>query len=183
MCPRPISNGMEPTTASASGKIITALIVGLLVGFAAGVFWQDRRSANVEADTSAEAVATTTEEKMISKENEESASDTLTKEAAPATHIAVKNQPAGSSVALTDVDAAEVIWLAVREDKDGKLGNILGARKVPAGAGQTVAIELLRPTVVGSTYHVVVYRDIGTPDFNFHEDVLIEGMEGTFVAR
>ena len=38
---------MEPTTDNTSGKIIAALIIGLLVGFAAGVFWQARRSAGV----------------------------------------------------------------------------------------------------------------------------------------
>ena len=35
----------------AGGKIATALIIGLIVGFVAGVFWQNRRISPITDDT------------------------------------------------------------------------------------------------------------------------------------
>src|SRR3989344_1682671 len=188
---------MEPQTNNASAKIITALIIGLLVGFAAGVFWQGRRS---DVKTPINAVASQEEAKkgMVAEEigkvesKEKAASviigakETVAKSDTPvasAKGLKVEDQAAGSSVQILSIDAKEILWAAVRELKDGKIGNILGAQKVFVGDGQKVSIELLRPTVAGGTYLVVLYRDIGASSFNHKEDVMIEGVGGKFVAK
>ncbi len=186
---------MEPTTNSASGKIITALIIGLLVGFAMGVFWQSRRtdatplkdSLMASAKDSADIAETSSN--IVEKETAVSILDMLKKTSeissasVTSTGVTVKDQEAGAKVVIESVSASETLWLAVREEKDGKLGNILGASKVFAGKGENVSVELLRPTVIGGTYRVVVYRDVGTSDFNYKEDVLVEGVGSEFKAN
>jgi hypothetical protein len=61
------------------------------------------------------------------------------------------------------------------------MGNILGAKKVGAGAHENVVVELLRPTVVGSKYYVVLFRDNGDGAFNHKTDTLIES-DGSVVV-
>ncbi|MDO8620164.1 MAG: hypothetical protein Q7R64_02345 [bacterium] len=189
---------MEPTTTtpSASGKIITALIVGLLVGFAMGVFWQNRRTSvavNKEEtkEVSTELSGMGGKESMALAEagakslaGAGAKAETKETETAVVTGgLVVADQKAGSLVEISGVNAKETLWVAVREEKDGNIGNILGAQKVFAGAGQKVSVELLRPTTPGGTYLVTVYRDAGKTDFNSHEDVLVEGVGGRFTAR
>ncbi|MDO8594305.1 MAG: hypothetical protein Q7R93_02200 [bacterium] len=183
---------MEPTTNNASAKIISALIIGLIVGFLAGAFWQNRRADGVvSSDTAAAAALAKTDdtEKTDSKDSEK---ETVTLKVASSTKatssgvtgsLVVQDQIAGSEAVVSSLDAGEIVWVAVREVKDGKLGNILGAQKVFVGDDQRVSIELLRSTVAGETYRVVVYKDIGTPAFNYREDVVVEGVEATFKAK
>lgn len=182
---------MEPTANNASTKIIAALIIGLLVGFAAGVFWQDRR-------TGAEAVSTTVERNdTISEEATASAmaatsnsnEDTKATTTVPAVmgnvssfgKLTVLDQPAGGSVFASVKDVTSPVWIAVRDYTDSKVGNILGAKKVFTDA-RDVSVELLRSTVAGKTYVIVVYTDRGAPSFNYKEDILQDG-GATFVAK
>lgn len=167
---------MEPTTNNTSAKIIGALIIGLLVGFSAGVFWQERRSgiALPKEDTSAATTQTDATKDMT---------ETGKVIGAPVRGLLVKDQSAGDFVEIANLDAQEIFWVAVREEKDGMLGNILGAQKVLVGNGQKVVVELLRPTVTGGKYRVVLYKDVGASAFNYREDVIIEGVEGKFTAK
>lgn len=173
---------MEPTTSNASAKIVGALIIGLLVGFTAGVFWQERRTGGAlrestaldtpETETSAGAASLATSTASLGQTGN-----------LPVGNLVVRDQPASERVGVASFDAKEPVWVAVREEKDGKLGNILGARKVAAGNGQAAIIELLRPTVSGGTYRVVFHKDVGDPAFNYREDLMIEGVEGKFAAQ
>ena len=175
---------MEPTTNNGGGKIVTALIIGLLVGFTAGVFWQERRSGADEKSIAE--TEKTTEEKSGEVKNTISAAGIVTGSettTAISTTFVVPEQVAGNQVTLHGVDATEVMWVAVREEKNGVLGNILGASKVFIGNDQSVTVELLRPTVSGNTYRVVFFRDVGTPDFNHKEDALIPDREGRFLIK
>ncbi len=173
---------MEPTTNNASTKIISALIIGLLVGFFAGVFWQERRgTGTVPADISTEA-----SKAQVAKEVTLVPPTTTAKTKAAnnlSVGLLVTDQPAADLVEIANLNAKEILWVAVREEKGGTLGNILGAQKVFVGDGQKVIVELLRPTVPGGTYKVVLYKDIGTPAFNYREDVVVEGVEGRFIAK
>lgn len=174
---------MEPTTNNGGGKIITALIIGLLVGFTAGVFWQERRSNQTEKP-SLENVKTAQEKSEETKGVVSTASVVTGSETATAiSTLVVPEQVAGNQVTLQGLDATEVMWVAVREEKNGILGNILGASKVFVGNDQRITVELLRPTVSGNSYRVVLYRDVGTPDFNHKEDALISNREGRFIAK
>ncbi len=188
---------IEPATNSASAKVITALIIGLLVGFAAGVFWQDRRGGNAlpTNDTLAATVKEATGDKKaetpkvkevankVKGVSDVSSAGTTATSTVSVTNLHVVDQVAGDRVEIANLDAADILWAAVREEKDGKLGNILGAQKVFVGNGQKVTIELLRPTVTAGTYKVVLYKDIGTPAFNYREDIVVEGVAGAFTAK
>ena len=173
---------MEPTNANLSAKVIGALIIGLLVGFSAGVFWQERRGSMApKEDTSATVLQTEVKGEVTPATT--GAADTGKAITLSVTSLLVKDQPAGGRVEIGSLDTKEIIWVAIREVNDGKAGNILGAQKVFVGDGQKVTVELLRPTVSGGTYKVVLYRDIGAPAFNYREDVVVEGVEGTFSAK
>ncbi len=184
---------MEPTTNSASGKIITALIIGLLVGFAMGVFWQDRRAGAGERkdtlttigkeSTDMLTISTTTPTKAATGSTPEVSRKVADTVLPVSNTLIVKDQEAGSKVLIESVEAKEALWVAVREVKEGKPGNILGASKVFAGKGENVSVELLRPTVAGGTYRIVIYRDVGALDFNYKEDVLVEGVVATFKVK
>ncbi|OHA21024.1 MAG: hypothetical protein A2849_01815 [Candidatus Taylorbacteria bacterium RIFCSPHIGHO2_01_FULL_51_15] len=173
---------MEPTTSNASGKIIAALLIGLLIGFVAGVFWQDRRAGSDKKETTSSQTTEEGGEEAASVATGESGNVKGNGSAALA-GLKVEDQTAGGTATVANIDTSEIVWVAVREEKDGVVGNILGAQKVFVGKGQSVTVELLRPTLAGGTYLVVLYRDIGDPAFNYREDVVIEGMEGRFTAK
>lgn len=185
---------MEPHTSSGTAKIISALIIGLIVGFAAGAFWQERRLSN---ELPSEGVAAGAEEGTAMSEKKASLvqgaaaaasemrkSDTgATPVAAGSAAILVADQPSGASVTVAQVATPGPVWVAVRELSNEKLGSILGVRKVGAGTTMAIVVELLRPTAAGGSYAVVLHQDIGDAAFNYREDVLIEGVEGRFTAR
>lgn len=80
--------------------------------------------------------------------------------------ISVGNQPAGGSVIVESVTVAPPgVWVAVREKENGKLGNVLGAVRVP-GPRSSVTIPLLRATEPDRSYAVVLYRDDAGGDFD-----------------
>ena len=178
---------MQPTNNSASAKIISALIIGLIVGFVAGAFWQERRGG---AARPSEEMAAVGAEKAKPEAKTEAKRETGMASAGDATRMASSsaavlagNQSAGSVVTVAQVVSAEPVWVAVREERNGGIGNILGARKVAAGTNGNVVVELLRPTKAGTRYLVVLHQDVGDPAFNYREDVLIPGVQATFVAE
>ncbi len=81
------------------------------------------------------------------------------------------DQPAGEHVSVS-YRLPEEAWIAIREDNNGASGRILGARLFAAGSGSG-EIPLLRPTVPGSTYQALLYRDNGNRQFEYHVDLLI----------
>lgn len=173
---------MEPATHNASAKIVGALIIGLLVGFAAGVFWQERRSGGATRDDTADGNPLAETGKIAAPAATSTSSVAMTG-GFPVGNLVVNDQPASVRVGIASFDAKETLWVVVREEKNGALGNILGAQKVSAGDKQAAVVELLRPTIAGGIYRVVFYRDVGDPAFNYREDVIIGGVEGKFMAR
>ncbi|HEY4508122.1 MAG TPA: hypothetical protein VJJ55_00510, partial [Candidatus Paceibacterota bacterium] len=113
------SSLMESAPNNASAKIISALIIGLIVGFIAGAFWQERRSGAVLETTAAKQTGTTEKKTEVTvdaatasaqsaqiKVNEKSQSaaavaavTAMPSSAFPA-EIAVAEQAAGSTVAI-----------------------------------------------------------------------------------
>lgn len=179
----------EDNKNSVSAKVVTALIIGLILGFAAGAFWQGRRnSAPLPSETAATAaaagaVAEAAEEK---KETETGAALPNAPKSVPETGtgaILVVDQAAGGTAIISQVISADSVWVAVREERSGVPGNILGARKVPAGTSSAVIVELLRPTVAGARYFAVLYRDAGDPAFNYREDIFLKDTPAPFIAK
>jgi len=189
---------MEPTSSNASAKVISALIIGLIVGFVAGAFWQERRLGPAEEPTAAatsdavtmEGKSAPAAEVKDTKTAAEKKVEVGKKTAAVATAISmgsvpklsVANQAAGEHAFVAVSGVTEPVWIAVREEKDGKAGNILGARKVFADSAD-VDVTLLRPTVAGGTYGIFVYIDKGDASFNHKEDLIIEEGHKHFTAN
>ncbi len=78
-----------------------------------------------------------------------------------AASISVSDQAAGEMVTLGRVDMTVDGWVVVHEDRDGAPGNILGAQRFDAGSYSGGSVELLRPTVAGGKYYVMLHADDG----------------------
>jgi len=86
------------------------------------------------------------------------------------TAVAVMSQSAGDTVMVAKVDVpAPGVWVAVEEYQDGMLGNVLGAQRVTAPL-DNVTVSLLRNTIPGAEYAVVLYRDNGDGLFDQDTD-------------
>jgi len=84
--------------------------------------------------------------------------------------ISIQDQKAGSYVIIDSVNVpAPGAWVAVKETQGDMLGNVLGANWVP-GPATHVTVNLLRDTLPGQTYAVVLYRDDGDGEFDVHKD-------------
>lgn len=190
---------VSPSTTSANGKIVAALIIGLIVGFVAGVFWQTKRGGEnlYKSDSTAKtennnvSAAVVASDEATKDEGEQSATapavspenkSVIVTPGAGTASVFVENQSAGNTVEVTRVASSESAWVAVRELNVGKPGNILGAKKIVPGS-ETASVELLRPTIAGKAYVVVLFRDQGEPAFNYQEDILIPGVQSVFVAE
>ena len=181
---------MQPENNSASAKVVTALIIGLIIGFGAGAFWQERRLGRTEdaVSVAGKGEASVVAEKADTMQTAAVGAAGTEKEAlANATvgnaAILATDQTAGGTAVISQVVAAEPVWVAVREERNGGLGNILGVKRILAGTHTQVAVELLRPTVSGKKYFVALHHDAGDPAFNYREDVLTEGVQGSFTAK
>ena len=168
-----------------SNKIVWG-VVGLIVGLVIGWFI-GHGSFGVTADSKDVSEENTQEEinSAISAENEKIsdalfANSSLSQESDSA--ILVNDQRAGSVVTVASVETDASVWVVVREDKDGVVGNILGASRVDSGASNNIVINLLRPTVVGQTYRIVLFKDDGDSKFDYKIDVPMTS-DGTLISR
>jgi len=153
---------------------VSFLVAGLIIGFLGGWYGKEYKN-NQKSEI-------TNETGSMMQEIDQMNFDTTQKES-----VEVFDQPAGSSVQVANVTLAEDGWVAVREEATtGVLGNILGATHLKAGVHNSVEVELLRNTLSGREYAVVIYRDNGDNAFNHNFDSLIvdEGVpvSGTFKA-
>ena len=73
-------------------------------------------------------------------------------------------------------------WVAVREDRDGVFGNILGAQYLPAGTYTNVTVDLLRGTEPGKIYYAVLYKDDGDKVFDYEKDSIVQSENSTIFA-
>lgn len=83
--------------------------------------------------------------------------------------VVADDQAAGSVVRLSSVTLGASSWVAIHEETDGVLGNILGAVRFDQGTSQG-QIALLRPTQPDERYYVRLYRDNGDREFNVELD-------------
>ena len=89
--------------------------------------------------------------------------------------VSVGDQPAGSFTSVTSATLTSMGWLAVR-DQDGR---VLGAARLEPGTYEAVQIELLRNTVSGEEYQVLIYIDDGDKQFDLHKDTLVTNADGS----
>ncbi|OGY59320.1 MAG: hypothetical protein A3I31_02275 [Candidatus Colwellbacteria bacterium RIFCSPLOWO2_02_FULL_44_20b] len=150
-------------------KVVIIAIIAFLVGLLIGNISRDR-SMDLTDDTVSGG------EEIVQNGNE------LTEGESAANVIVVNDQPAGNKIVVASVTLEEDSWIAIQEDRDGSLGNILGARLFAAGtnAGE---VRLMRSTAVGGMYYAVIRPDDGNPDdFDFRGvDAPLQDAEGNVV--
>ena len=143
---------------------IVGIIIGLVIGFAAGWYWTESKNENSSQD-----VSTNEERGVMTEEKDFNLAKNTGIES-----ISVENQGAGLEVIVSEVNLSEAGWVAVREIINGEMGNILGATRIKeTGVSADVLVETLRPTVPGQDYAIVIYRDDGDEDFDFNFDSLV----------
>ncbi len=188
-------------------KAIVLLLIGFIIGFATHAFTVSEESVipDDQNNTSEETVDTGSKsdenddkvsptdgstDDTVTNDKEEENEDNTAKTSFDATpnnssydgySFSVVDQSAGGVVYVSSLTFPKESWIAVREDNDGVMGNILGARRYPTGE-HTGAIELLRDTQAGQTYYVVIYIDDGDKDFDHKKETLLINSEGNATA-
>ncbi|MDP3772115.1 MAG: hypothetical protein Q8Q94_01915 [bacterium] len=94
------------------------------------------------------------------------------------------DQAPGVQVALNAVAVKHAGWAVIHEDRNGKPGNILGARRLDGGSYSNVVVDLLRATTAGGTYYAMLHSDNGDRIFDYKIDVpLIDGGGNPIMVR
>ncbi len=124
-------------------KEISLAVIGLMVGLVVGATWHFNEFLPLLPTQPTAVSASTT--------------NTLPPESGTVT---VSDQKAGSTALIDSVTVPPPgVWVAVQDvNADGTLGSVLGASRVRHPA-TNVTVDLLRPTVAGTQYAVVLYRD------------------------
>lgn len=142
------------------GLVIGIIAAGLIFGFVVGRAIKGKEAGEVLEN---EKTATSTEE-VLGTKNENNAANSST--------VTVTNgQTAGKSVYVKNVSLSDNAWVVVREDAAGEMGNILGAQWLPKGTASETTVDLLRGTVSGKKYYVVLYNDNGDRIFGTSSDL------------
>ena len=89
--------------------------------------------------------------------------------------VTVANQAAGAKVMISALTVSKLTWVTVRDSS----GKTLGAALFPMGTHTDVSVSLLRKTVAGQSYEVLLYFDNGQKSFNLKEETLVENPNGT----
>jgi len=161
-------------TLSTNHKILIASLVGFAVGAGAVLVWNVSRGGSVAPQNSSSFENNKTTE-VLANANLNSQVATVVIVGA-SEHLAVNNQEAGNVVYVTTIVLEREGWVAVHEDINGSLGNVLGAAWFPKGTSSG-SVELLRDTRVGGTYHAVLYTDDNDKIFELGEDAQLVNVE------
>lgn len=177
----PKSPAPKPPAERSGGKYSTALWVGggIVLGLVLGsaLFGDDRPRRD---DSS---VVVVPEDTTPAATEGEAAGETATP-AAPAgtgssrnSFVVAPTQPAGRTVAVSQVTVSSNIWIVVYESRNGERGNALGAGLFFPGQSSGT-VHLLRGTVAGQTYFVGHHRDDGDRFFSMQKDTPVLGSGG-----
>lgn len=159
-------------------KVLISALVGFIVGAAAVWVWSVAmtpqqnaqelgQDEEVREETESEGELTSAPGGDAQEESAQVAID-------DSDLINVSDQAAGAAVAFS-VAFDEPGWVAIHEERDGTLGNVLGAKWLPAGTHEAT-VKLLRNTVSGQTYHAVLYHDDGDRQFEVSSEArLLDG--------
>ena len=166
---------MEQTKQSQINKVSPATrmwaiaIIGIIVGWGGYYLWDNRDVVRGEGKT-----PIVEGDEKNTTENNIPETPTMPE----GISVTIGEQPEGMHVFANTVTNDRTIWIAVREDNKGALGNILGAALLHAGVYDGVWVELLRNTFGGQTYHIVIYEDDGDKVFDYTKDVMLPGTNG-----
>ncbi len=170
-----------------TNQVIVGVVVVILI---AGAWYVGRAQGKIPSGT-------TTSTATVSDSDEEEAGDTSTNVKTSASSnvslalimtrgesVAVVDQSAGPVVKVASVTLPQLGWVAVRDSK----GWVLGAGRFVAGTSKNVEVILLRNTVAGEKYQVLLYSDDGDMKYDLHKDSLVMNADAsvagtTFTAR
>lgn len=96
--------------------------------------------------------------------------------------ITVSDQKPGITALVSLVSTDAPAWLALRENANGLVGNILGAKRIDVGTNGNVEIPLLRATQAGKSYFVVLFKDNGDKVFDFKTDAPMTA-DGVLISK
>jgi hypothetical protein len=158
-------------------KVVIAFLLGVVIGGAGMWFASGSNDTDIVEDTDGEILLDNTEDLTSGVILSDSDAE-VTQNAVPPVvgisggdaSISVKDQSASDTVKLDSVTfGAGGGWAVVHEMEGEFLGRALGARRFDAG---TVAgeVPLLRNTVSGNLYQVVLYADNGDKEFSMQND-------------
>jgi len=91
--------------------------------------------------------------------------------------LSVLNQSAGASVTIDSMTLTRKSWIAVKDTT----GRILGAGLFAAGTTKG-DVSLLRNTLAGQRYEVLIYVDDGDKQFDLHKDMLVTAIDGSPIS-
>ncbi|MCD5384392.1 MAG: hypothetical protein LRZ97_00575 [Candidatus Pacebacteria bacterium] len=95
--------------------------------------------------------------------------------------IILTPQIADELVNISSIYMSKDGWIVIHEIKDGVIANALGAARRDAGKHEDVVVHLLRNTVSGGEYAVVLYEDDGDKQFNLASDIPVVDEQGGFI--
>jgi len=163
------------------GKVFLATLLALLVGFGGGWYWFG--GSKEEPLSEEEAFF----EEEVGNRNEDAGASFLPPASLPGASIknavSAGDQPAGNVVGFATATLEEGSWVVVHEDMGGQPGKILGARRFAAGTHVGGIVELLRPTIKGGGYYVMLHQDNGDKQFDHVTDLPIRDAGGSPVMK
>lgn len=174
-------------------QVIVLLLIGFIIGFAAHAFVVSREDAPVEPeDNQASTFNVVSDLQDIDNTQDGNGEDegvmvmpvnstTLNNMPESGYTVSVADQKAGGIVYASQLVFEKESWLAIREQVDGQIGNILGAQRYPAGT-HTGVVKLLRDTNPGRTYYAVIFIDDGDGKFDFKKDAKLTDTQGSVVT-
>lgn len=152
--------------------IITVVLVVLIVLVGFTLFNGKDSSSEKDTDDTAQVI-----------DNNTTASSSIKEQGAEGlsvTGIKVEEQNPGRIVVVNQVLIDAPGWVVIREDANGRPGNILGARLFGKGSNSGV-IQLLNSMKVGKSYFAVVHKDNGNEAFELAKDTILKDANGTEV--
>jgi hypothetical protein len=169
--------------------VLIVLLIALIIVVGGWKFWSYQQNLDGDnlapntTDESATAEATITNESVVDVSTEPSdvVGGNEVKIVSPETTVAtqtitiagvkISDQKAGSAVIVSEVALPATGWIAIRDYKDGKMGNTLGAKLLNKGTVSNVAVDLLRAMISGNSYVAVPLKDNGDGLYKGVDDV------------
>lgn len=159
-------------------QLVVMLVIGIAIGvIGANLAGQGGEELRDSSSNVAETESTpadmpsentkTTDTSSAPQEVELPGIDRVPKNSRPG--LTVLDQPAGAQVAVSGLTFDSPAWVAVYDNRGGKPGWILGAKRFLPGDVAGI-VPLLRATVSGETYYAVIHGDDGDLTFDKRKD-------------
>lgn len=158
---------------------IAGFLVGVVVIYMWGQLFNKDDAPEVVMDVNIE---TLSGDIVPTEEQDTRAGEATVDIPTPATSsIIVGEQVPGSTVNINLVSLPSDGWVVVHEVSGGVIVNALGAARRDAGSHEDVKVHLLRGTVSGGHYAVVLYTDNGDKEFSLVTDTPINDSNGGYL--